>query len=143
MGEHAKLSASGSHIWLNCTPSIKMSEGFPDQQTAFTEEGTLAHRAAELKIGWLHELITDKEFADGMESVRASKYYTEELKAYIRSYVDYVEEVFNGVKKNSAGPSRRRPGRSGSCPGCRQRRRSGSPCRTAPSQSPPSSFQRH
>ena len=102
MGEHAKLSASGSHIWLNCTPSIKMSEGFPDQQTAFTEEGTLAHRAAELKIGWLHELITDKEFADGMESVRASKYYTEELKAYIRSYVDYVEEVFNGVKKNSA-----------------------------------------
>lgn len=102
MADHAKLSASGSHIWLNCTTSVRMSEGFPDQQTAYTEEGTLAHRLAELEIGKIYKLVSAKSYKDGLKTVKESQYYTEELKSYVKNYVDWVEEIYNGVKEKSA-----------------------------------------
>ena len=102
MADHAKLSASGSHIWLNCTPAIRMSEGIPDRQTAYTEEGTLAHRAAELQIRRLYGLIGEKEYQKEMEAVKASQYYTPELVGYVLAYTDWIEEIYNAVKARSA-----------------------------------------
>lgn len=101
MPKHAKLSASGSHIWLNCTPSVRMSEGIPDKQTAYTEEGTLAHRAAELQIRRLYGLIDEAEYQDCMETVKESPYYTPELVGYVLAYTDWIEETYNAVKEES------------------------------------------
>lgn len=47
MAEHAILSASGSHRWLNCPGSIRMSEGIPSKSSVYAEEGTAAHAIAE------------------------------------------------------------------------------------------------
>ena len=44
---HALLSASSAHRWLNCPPSAVAAEAYPDQDTEFTREGTLAHEVAE------------------------------------------------------------------------------------------------
>ena len=101
MADHAKLSASGSHIWLNCTPSIKMSEGIPDRQTVYTEEGTLAHRLAELEIGRRYGLVTEDGYAAGLEEVKASAFYTPELVTYVQNYVDWGEETYNQVRQAS------------------------------------------
>ena len=43
MSNHAKLSASGSHRWMNCPGSIRMEEGFEDKGSKFAAEGTAAH----------------------------------------------------------------------------------------------------
>ena len=102
MGDHAKLSASGSHIWLNCTPAIRMSEGIPDKQTAFTQEGTIAHRLAELKISRRLGDMSGPEFTREVEEVNSSEYYSEEMETYIQNYVDWIEEIYNGVKEQSA-----------------------------------------
>ena len=102
MGDHAKLSASGSHIWLNCTPAIRMSEGIPDKQTAFTQEGTIAHRLAELKISRRLGDMSGPEFTREVEEVNSSEYYSEEMETYIQNYVDWIEEIYNGVKERSA-----------------------------------------
>ena len=101
MPKHATLSASGSHIWLNCTPAIKLSEGIPDKQTDFTREGTTAHRLAELKLGVLYGLISGEELIIGMKEVSESEYYSEEMESFIQGYVDWVEEIYNGVKGQS------------------------------------------
>ena len=101
MPKHAKLSASGSHIWLNCMPSVRMSEGIPDKQTAYTEEGTLAHRAAELQIRRLYGLIDEAEYQDCMKAVKESPYYTPELVGYVLAYTDWIEETYNAVKEES------------------------------------------
>lgn len=101
MPKHATLSASGSHIWLNCTPSIKLSEGIPDKQTEFTREGTTAHRLAELMLGELYGLTDEEELRADTEEVTRSEYYSEEMETVIRGYVDWVEEVYNGVKGQS------------------------------------------
>lgn len=44
---HAKLSASGSDKWMNCTPSARLEEGFPDESSEFAREGTFAHAVFE------------------------------------------------------------------------------------------------
>ncbi len=44
---HALLSASGAHRWMNCTPSARFEEDFPNMSSSFAEEGTLAHKVAE------------------------------------------------------------------------------------------------
>ena len=46
MSNHALLSASGSYRWINCTPSARLEEKFPNKSTPYAEEGTIAHEAA-------------------------------------------------------------------------------------------------
>ena len=46
--KHAKLSASGSSRWLNCTGSVKAESTLPNTTTPYTTEGTAAHELADL-----------------------------------------------------------------------------------------------
>lgn len=48
--DHALLSASGAHRWLNCTPSAVLESGEPDSSSAAAEQGTVAHALAEHKL---------------------------------------------------------------------------------------------
>ncbi|MFX3864257.1 DUF2800 domain-containing protein, partial [Streptococcus suis] len=43
MTNHAILSASASHRWLNCPPSVRLTEDMPDVNSEFALEGTDAH----------------------------------------------------------------------------------------------------
>ena len=50
MAEHALLSASAAHRWLNCPPSVMLTKDMPDSTSEYAEEGTLAHSLCELKL---------------------------------------------------------------------------------------------
>lgn len=43
---HAILSASSSKRWLNCTPSARLEQNFPNESSVYAEEGTAAMRWA-------------------------------------------------------------------------------------------------
>lgn len=47
MGNHALLSASSSHRWLNCPPSARLCESYDDKGSDFAAEGTDAHALCE------------------------------------------------------------------------------------------------
>ncbi len=48
MSAHAKLSASGSHRWMNCAGSIALSDTVPQKGSSpFAMEGTAAHHLGE------------------------------------------------------------------------------------------------
>jgi len=47
---HAKLSASSSHRWLECPGSIKLSEGIESKTSIYAEEGTKAHDIAAILL---------------------------------------------------------------------------------------------
>ena len=49
---HALLSASSAHRWLKCPPSAVAAEAYPEQDTDYTKEGTLAHEVAEAVADW-------------------------------------------------------------------------------------------
>ena len=49
---HARLSASSAHRWLECPPSVAATEHIPDETSIYAEEGSAAHEAAEYKVRW-------------------------------------------------------------------------------------------
>lgn len=79
---HALLSASSSNRWLACPPSAVANEAYPNQDTSFTQEGTLAHEVAEI-------------IASARLEERAIEYpanATHEMIECAHEYVDYIEE---------------------------------------------------
>ena len=82
--EHALLSASSAHRWLACPPSAVAAEAYPDQDTEFTREGTLAHVVAELaaKFGRDHLPACVQEDTD----------VPQEMKDCAEGYRDYIQE---------------------------------------------------
>lgn len=95
---HARLSASGSHIWLNCPPSVKLSEGIPNGASAYMLEGTTAHKLAEIQLGEVFGLITDEEHARELERVKKTEFYSDGMQEYITAYVDWVVEEFESIE---------------------------------------------
>jgi hypothetical protein len=51
---HAILSLSGAHIWTKCAPSARFQEQIPEENSIYSEEGTLAHDLASIILkGWV------------------------------------------------------------------------------------------
>ena len=75
--EHALLSASSAHRWLACPPSAVAAEAYPDQDTEFTREGTLAHEVAESFA---------RGITDGLGLIPT------EMMEHANAYADYIQE---------------------------------------------------
>lgn len=82
---HAKLSASGSKQWLTCTPSIKLSEPFPDTYSADAAQGTKAHEIAENRLRWM------------LRETVALLPVDPEMLEYVSVYTNYVMERYHAA----------------------------------------------
>ena len=78
MGQHALLSASGSHRWLNCSPSARLEEQFEEDESIYAADGTAAHALAEHKIRKHMKLRSKKP---------KSEFDSDEMDAYTDEYV--------------------------------------------------------
>lgn len=88
--DHALLSASSSSRWLACPPSAVANEAYPNQDTAFTQEGTIAHEVAEIIArARLNGISNPLETA--LESL-LPKGHTKEMIDCAQAYADYIEE---------------------------------------------------
>ncbi len=47
---HAVLSASSSERWINCPPSARLCESYPDKGSNYAAEGTDAHELCEYML---------------------------------------------------------------------------------------------
>jgi len=95
MGNHAKLSASSSSRWLNCTASVAAIDylhspdggNTPHKTNKFAEEGTCAHELAEICLNngkspqdYIYDFLTEAP------DIRVNK----EMADYIEGYIEYV-----------------------------------------------------
>lgn len=97
MGDHALLSASGSHRWLHCTPSAKLEEAFPDSKSSFAEEGSLAHEIGELKLRKAFvEPMSTRTFNSRLKKLQEDPIYQDEMLRHTDTYVDYVSGIVHG-----------------------------------------------
>lgn len=92
--EHARLSASGAKKWLNCPKSIYLEQQFPNTSSLYVEEGTTAHKLAQLKIELYLKEISQQEYNKSIKSLNIS----DDMEGYIDEYRDYIIERFNTLK---------------------------------------------
>ena len=95
MSKHAFLSPSGSHRWLNCTPSAMLESEFPDGSSSAADEGTAAHAFCEHKL---------KKALRRRSKRPVSDYDSDEMQEYTDSYVDYVLEQLEVAKQTCKDP---------------------------------------
>ena len=88
---HAVLSASGSHRWLNCTPSARLELEFENTTSEAAREGTAAHALCEHKL---------KKFLKKRSKRPVSDYNSDEMEECTDAYEQkldfscYVPEGF-------------------------------------------------
>ena len=85
MTNHAFLSPSGSHRWLNCTPSAMLEAEFPGSTSSAAEEGTAAHAFCEHKL----KKSLGQKSKDSTEDLQ---YFDEEMADCSDIYAQYVME---------------------------------------------------
>lgn len=100
---HALLSPSAAHRWLNCPPSARLEETFPDNESEAAAEGTLAHSWAEVTLKYFLQKLTDAEFHKTLETLKKSKFYSNGLEDYVSVYVDTVIDKFHKARSVDAG----------------------------------------
>lgn len=95
MDDHAVLSASGSHRWLNCTPSARLELEFENTGSEAAREGTAAHALCEHKL----------KRALHMRSRRpASDYDSDEMEECTDAYAKFVMEQYEAAKQVCKDP---------------------------------------
>lgn len=95
---HALLGPSSAKIWMSCPPSARLGEQFPDKDTAYTEEGTLAHKLAELILRYNNNEISKKAYTTRLNKLKADPLYSQEMMEYIEDYTQTVWELVNETK---------------------------------------------
>ena len=90
--KHALLGASSSARWLVCTPSARLEAMFPDEQSPYAAEGTVAHDLAESILR--HKL-------EGKKAPKLDDCSTEMVEA-VNRYVDICEEKVNEARARSS-----------------------------------------
>ena len=95
MSKHAILSASGSHRWLNCTPSARLELEFESTTSEAAREGTAAHALCEHKL---------KKFLKKRSKRPVSDYNSDEMEECTDAYAEFVMEQYEEAKKSCKDP---------------------------------------
>lgn len=94
MSSHAILSPSGASRWLNCTPSARLEQQFPDTAGDAAKEGTLAHSLGELLLRRYNKEISQKQFLAQAQVIEADPMYNAAMWEYCENYATYVMERY-------------------------------------------------
>lgn len=98
MTKHSILSASASHRWLNCPPSVRLTEELPDTTSDFALEGTDAH----VLCAYLVEKALGRNARDPTEDLA---FYNDEMQDCAEEYRNYVMEQVEKAKGYSRDPT--------------------------------------
>jgi hypothetical protein len=92
--EHALLSASSSHRWLICTPSVRIEEPLPDSTSDYAKEGSLAHSIAELKLRkYCIEPMGPRAFNNRLKKFKENPLFQDEMLKHTDTYIDYISKI--------------------------------------------------
>lgn len=95
MSNHAILSASGAHRWMNCTPSARLELEFDDKSGEAAAIGTAAHELSEHKLRKALKMKSKKP---------VSQYDSDEMDNYTDGYVEFVLEIIEQTKQSCNDP---------------------------------------
>ena len=92
--KHALLGASSAHRWLNCPPSARLGEQFPDTASDYAAAGTLAHAMAELKARkYFLEAVPTRTYNARMKKLKADPHYDKGMDAATDLYLEHLKSL--------------------------------------------------
>lgn len=89
---HADRSPSSAKQWLNCTPSLRLSDGIPRTTSEYAEAGRLAHSIAELKGRKRFEVMSKRTYNSQLKKLQEDPKYVPEMDGYTDLYVETLEQ---------------------------------------------------
>lgn len=100
---HALLSASGSSRWINCPPSARMEEEFPEEPpSSYALEGTLAHEFGDIGLQLNVGKLSVDQYTPKQDKLRQSEFYTDDMGGYVQEYIEYVMNQYEEAKKKTS-----------------------------------------
>lgn len=89
---HALLSASSAHRWLQCPPSARFEAEFPDQESTYAAEGTIAHELASIKASVKYcrypSAAADRQIA----TLQQHELWADEMLRHVDVYLDVIAD---------------------------------------------------
>jgi len=95
---HALLSPSGAEKWLNCTPSVRLEEQFPETSSEYAAEGTLAHSLAEAYNTYMFNMTGEDEHGKRLAEIENNPLYNRDMHNYILDFYMFVTEEYEEIK---------------------------------------------
>lgn len=98
MSQHARLSPSSAHRWIECRASVREAEKLPDlteEPSEYALEGTNAHWLAELRARVEFGLCTEAEYRAGLkewETAVPDEETRAEMEHHTDGYIDLLRE---------------------------------------------------
>lgn len=93
--QHAMLSASGAHRWMNCTPSAVLESGEPESPSDAAAQGTAAHALAEHKL---------RKAMKQRSKRPVSPWQDDEMEEHTSDYAAFVLEQLAAAKATCPDP---------------------------------------
>ena len=95
MSEHAILSASGAHRWMECTPSARLERECKDTSGEAAAEGSAAHALAEHKLRCALDMPSSRP---------VSPYDGDEMENHTTDYVVFIMEQLTQARQACEDP---------------------------------------
>lgn len=89
-------SPSSSKRWIECTPSLRLTENMDDKESVFAQEGTEAHSWAEFKL--------NKAMGRIIPTPEKGEFYSNEIEECTNAYVSYIMELYEQAKQKCKDP---------------------------------------
>ena len=91
---HALLGASSADRWLNCPPSVRLTEHMADSGSSYAAAGTLAHAIAELKAQkyfGLPQPMSTREYNKQLKRLKEDSSYDKGMDGATDSYLEHLK----------------------------------------------------
>ena len=92
MSEHALLSPSSAHRWLNCPLAPRLEAKLPNKTSVYAEEGTLAHSVCELTAKKYFTPMKVSEFNNSMKELKSDPLWNDEMIQTAETYLGHLKE---------------------------------------------------
>ena len=104
MSAHAILGPSSSKRWLTCTPSAALEATFPPSTSAYAEEGTLAHKIAELMLRKHYFIMKPSTYKVELAKLQKDPLFAPDMMGFVEGYVEQVKEAMTAARNYCSDP---------------------------------------